>query len=68
MPSHIQKETEARRQPEVTIQVGTSAADAERKLILKTLEHVGHNKAEAARQLGLDPKTIRNKLKSYGLS
>jgi DNA-binding NtrC family response regulator len=68
LPSHIQKETEARRLPEVTIQVGTSAADAERELILKTLEHVGQNKAEAARQLGLDPKTIRNKLKSYGLS
>ena len=30
LPSHIQKETEARRMPEVTIQVGTSAADAER--------------------------------------
>jgi len=34
-------------------------------LILKTLENTGHNKAEAARQLGLDVKTIRNKLKTY---
>jgi len=67
LPSHIQKETEARKLPEVTIQVGTSAAEAERELILRTLEHVGQNKAEAARQLGLDPQTLRNKLKSYGL-
>jgi DNA-binding NtrC family response regulator len=68
LPSHVQRETESQRLPEITIRVGTSAADAERKLILKTLEHVGQNKAEAARQLGLDPKTIRNKLKAYGLS
>ncbi len=44
---------------------GVTAAEAERRLILHTLERVGHNKAEAARQLGLDVKTIRNKLKSY---
>ena len=33
--------------------------------ILETLEQVGQNKAEAARQLGLDVKTIRNKLRAY---
>jgi two-component system, NtrC family, response regulator HydG len=45
----------------------TTVADAERELILKTLEHAGQNKAEAARQLGVDVKTIYNKLKSYGI-
>jgi DNA-binding NtrC family response regulator len=45
----------------------TTVADAERELILKTLERAGNNKAEAARQLGVDVKTIYNKLKSYGL-
>jgi DNA-binding NtrC family response regulator len=40
--------------------------DAERILILGTLDRVGHNKAEAARRLGVDVKTIRNKLKRYG--
>jgi DNA-binding NtrC family response regulator len=49
------------------LSVGLTAAEAEKRLILNTLERVGHNKAEAARQLGLDVKTIRNKLKSYGL-
>lgn len=45
----------------------TTVADAERELILKTLERAGNNKAEAARQLGVDVKTIYNKLKSYGM-
>ncbi len=45
--------------------LGITAAEAERELILRTLEKTGHNKAEAARQLGLDVKTIRNKLKAY---
>jgi DNA-binding NtrC family response regulator len=48
--------------------MGATAAEAEKALILKTLERTGHNKAEAARLLGLDVKTIRNKLKGYGLT
>ncbi len=46
---------------------GMSLAEVEKRLILDTLKRVGHNKAEAARRLKLDVKTIRNKLKSYGL-
>jgi len=44
-----------------------TAAEAERRLILETLERVDFNKAEAARRLGLDVKTIRNRLHAYGL-
>jgi DNA-binding NtrC family response regulator len=44
-----------------------TVADVERELILKTLQQTGNNKAEAARRLGLDVKTIRNKLKTYGI-
>ena len=43
----------------------TTIADAERLLILSTLERVENNKAEAARILGVDVKTIRNKLHRY---
>jgi len=53
-------------EPTVTLPAGTTLAEAERVLILQTLERVGNNKAEAARQLGLDVKTIRNKLRAYG--
>jgi two-component system, NtrC family, response regulator HydG len=45
----------------------TTVADAERELIVKTLERAGNNKAEAARQLGVDVKTIYNKLRSYNI-
>jgi DNA-binding NtrC family response regulator len=50
----------------VMIPVGITAAEAEKRLILKTLELVGHNKAEAARRLDIDVKTLRNKLKAWG--
>ena len=51
----------------LVLPMGITAADAEKELILRTLQKTGNNKAEAARLLGLDVKTIRNKLKSYGL-
>jgi DNA-binding NtrC family response regulator len=53
--------------PTLVLPAGTTLAEAERLLILQTLERVGNNKAEAARQLGLDVKTIRNKLRAYGI-
>jgi DNA-binding NtrC family response regulator len=65
LPPYVRGSDEAAG-PVITLPVGASAAEVEKQLILKTLEHVGQNKAEAARQLGLDVKTIRNKLKSYG--
>jgi transcriptional regulator with PAS, ATPase and Fis domain len=52
----------------VSISKGATAAETERELILKTLEMTGNNKAETARRLGLDVKTIRNKLKAYGVN
>jgi DNA-binding NtrC family response regulator len=51
----------------IVVPVSATAAEVERVLILETLKRVGNNKAEAARQLGLDVKTVRNKLKSYGM-
>jgi DNA-binding NtrC family response regulator len=69
-PSHLPvyiRGSESEEAAVVMMPVGTSAAEAERRLILRTLEHVGNNKAEAARRLGLDVKTIRNKLRAFGL-
>lgn len=53
------------REREIVLPIGVTAAEAEKRLILETLEAVGGNKTEAARRLALDPKTIYNKLKAY---
>jgi len=45
-----------------------TVAEAERLLILHTLEQVDNNKTQAARLLGVDVKTIRNKLRAYGIT
>jgi len=40
--------------------------DAERELILQTLDHYQGNKRAAAEALGISLKTLYNKLKEYG--
>jgi transcriptional regulator with PAS, ATPase and Fis domain len=56
----------ARPTQKLVLDVGAvTMADAERELLTRTLELTGNNKAEAARQLGVDVKTIYNKVKSY---
>jgi len=42
--------------------------EVEKAAILKTLSLVGGNKSEAARQLGITRKTLREKLKKYGVT
>jgi DNA-binding NtrC family response regulator len=69
-PSHLPAyflESPAGPSEKVVVTPGATIAEVEKQMILKTLEATGNNKAEAARQLGLDVKTIRNKLKAYGL-
>jgi DNA-binding NtrC family response regulator len=46
--------------------VGTTVDEAERRLILRTLESTGNNKTRAAEILGISLKTLHNKLKEYG--
>jgi DNA-binding NtrC family response regulator len=44
-----------------------TAEEAEKELILQTLDATGNNKSETARRLGVSVRTIRNKLKTYGI-
>ena len=44
---------------------GTSLADAEQQLILRTLSHFGNHKERTAAALGISLKTLYNKLKGY---
>ncbi len=45
-----------------------SIADIERRHIVKVLQRCSGNRARAARILGIDPKTLYNKLKTYHIT
>jgi DNA-binding NtrC family response regulator len=49
-------------EPANALKAGTTVADAERQLILLTLQHTGGNKTRAAEMLGISLKTLHNKL------
>src|ERR1035437_3255669 len=49
----------------VAVRVGSTVDQAERLLILRTLEATGQNKTRAAEILGVSLKTLHNKLKEY---
>jgi DNA-binding NtrC family response regulator len=49
----------------VHVEVGTTVDEAERQLILKTLQSTHNNKTRAAEILGITTKTLQNKLKEY---
>src|SRR6266851_1513600 len=50
----------------VHLGVGTTVGEAEKLLILKTLQATNNNKTRAAEMLGISLKTLHNKLKEYG--
>jgi DNA-binding NtrC family response regulator len=53
---------------QLVVEIGSTISDAERELIVKTLDHVHGNKRQAAKVLGISRKALYNKLKSYHLS
>ena len=44
---------------------GMTVAEAEKRLIIKTLEHTKQNRTHAARMLGISIRTLRNKINEY---
>ncbi len=50
----------------ITLPLGGSLADTERRLILATLEHFEHQRERTAAALGISLKTLYNRLKEYG--
>ena len=48
--------------PNITLTPGTTVDEAERRLILLTLDHLHNNKTRAAETLGISLKTLHNKL------
>ena len=65
VPERDWSESGASDETALRIPVGTTAAEAEKRLILATLEKCGGDKTKAARILGLSLKTIYNRLKAF---
>jgi DNA-binding NtrC family response regulator len=63
---HAPLRTPASDPDSVRLGVGTTVGEAEKLLILKTLEATSNNKTRAAEILGISLKTLHNKLKEYG--
>jgi len=64
-PSILEPRATSRPSEGVALPVGTTVEQAEKNLILKTLEATGQNKTRAAEILGISLKTLHNKLKKY---
>ena len=62
LPPHARRRAARRPLPTVTLSPGTTVDEAERRLILLTLEHTRNNKTRAAEILGISLKTLHNKL------
>jgi len=54
-------------QPQVALAPGITVEEAERRLIMMTLEHTRDNKTRAAEILGISLKTLHNKLNKLRL-
>ncbi len=67
LPSQIQALAREKEAKEFYFPPGTSLAQVERALIMKTLEDTGGNRSRAAEILGINRRTLQNKLKEYGL-
>jgi two-component system response regulator HydG len=68
LPPQIQALSSEKGEPGVHFPSGISLQEAERALILKTLEDTGGNRSRAAEILGINRRTLQIKLKEYGIS
>lgn len=57
----------ASRQSEVSLKLGVTLEEAERQLIISTIDFCGGNKTKAAEVLGIGRKTLHRKLQEYNL-
>jgi two-component system, NtrC family, response regulator HydG len=65
---HLDRAADSRRTGgDLAIEVGCSVAEAERLLILATLDRMNRDKKKTAEVLGISLKTLYNRLNTYGL-
>jgi DNA-binding NtrC family response regulator len=67
LPPMLTSEPAPEHQPQLSLGPGTTVEEAERRLILMTLEHTRDNKTRAAEILGISLKTLHNKLNKLRL-
>ena len=67
LPPSLTSEPSPEHQPQVALSPGTTVEEAERRLIMMTLEHTRDNKTRAAEILGISLKTLHNKLNKLRL-
>ena len=67
LPPTLLNEPLPQHQPQVALAPGTTVEEAERRLIMMTLEHTRDNKTRAAEILGISLKTLHNKLNKLRL-
>ena len=67
LPPTLAEEPPPQHQPQVALAPGITVEEAERRLILMTLEHTRDNKTRAAEILGISLKTLHNKLNKLRL-
>ncbi len=67
LPPTLAEEPHAPPQPQVALAPGITVEEAERRLIMMTLEHTRDNKTRAAEILGISLKTLHNKLNKLRL-
>jgi DNA-binding NtrC family response regulator len=67
LPPSLLNEPMPQHHPQVALAPGTTVEEAERRLIMMTLEHTRDNKTRAAEILGISLKTLHNKLNKLRL-
>jgi two-component system response regulator HydG len=65
LPLSLQKYKQNNCEPPLERELPSSLYEAEKMIILQTLEETEGNKSEAARRLGISRKTLQNKLQKY---
>ena len=68
LPITIQKWADKNTTDDLQPATPKSLEDAEREIIIRTLEETNGNKSETARRLNITRKTLLNKLKKYQLN
>ena len=68
-PAHLPRRISQFRDEDIamTFRVGMSIGEVEKELIIRTLEHTGHNRTRASELLGISRRSLYNKINRYAL-